>query len=339
MPARRTRKRSAVARGLRGLSLLAVCGLMIGAVFLLTSNQGCMRIINGQSSGATQVSQSHVTPAPEPPAASVAEKPAEKEPPRTEPTPQEAAPVKDEAAKPSGGTPDESAAPQNTPAAEVRVSRSSADPTKDTRTTSTPYTAKGEISRGSTSSPKIALTFDAGAASQPVDKILKTLSKHGVRCTFFLTGKWIEKNPALCKRIVDEGHEIGNHTYSHPGLTQMSDREIGKEIERTEQLALRITGASTKPLFRFPFGARNKRVLETVAGLGYRSIYWHVDCWDSVKPGITPEQITKRVLNLVGNGSIVLMHCGSQATADALDGLLTQLKSRGYQPVTVGELL
>ena len=197
----------------------------------------------------------------------------------------------------------------------------------------------GEVSHGSTSSPQIALTFDAGAAGEPVDKILKTLAKHGLHSTFFFTGKWIEKYPDLARRIVAEGHEIGNHTYSHPRLTSMSDAEIAKQIDRTEELALHVTGASTKPLFRPPFGARDKHVLSVVGGLGYRSIYWHVDCWDSVKKGITSEQITKRVLDLIGNGSIVLMHCGSQATADALDGLLTQLEARGYKPVTVGQLL
>ena len=310
MPARRSRKLSTLARGLRYLSLLAVCGLIVGAVFVLTSNQGCMRVIRRApaSAPAPQVS-------PEP-AASTDRKHSNRG--------EAAEPAEDQ----SASSPQESDAehpPQET--------------AEDTRTASTPFITAGEVSRGSTSSPKIALTFDAGAAGEPVDKILKTLAKHGLHCTFFLTGKWIERYPDLARRIVAEGHEIGNHTYSHPRLTSLSDKDIGEQVERTEQLALRITGASTKPLFRPPFGARDKHVLGVLGKMGYRSIYWHVDCWDSIKRGITSDEITQRVLKLVRNGSIVLMHCGSQATANALDGLLTELEARGYKPVTVGRLL
>ncbi len=296
---------SALAGGLRGLSLVAACTLVVGAVFLLTSNQGCMRVIGRPPASAPQTSNPAPSPAQEQGAAHESARP-----PANHPSPSRSTAESD---------------------------RSGRDPLTDTRTSSSSH--EGEVSRGSTSSPKIALTFDAGAAGEPTDKILKALAKHSLHSTFFLTGKWIERYPELCRRIVDEGHEIGNHTYSHPRLTAISDGEIINQMEKTEQLALRVTGKSTKPLFRPPFGARNKHVLDVVGGLGYRSIYWHVDCWDSVKAGITSDQITKRVLKLVGNGSIVLMHCGSQATANALDGLLTQLEERGYKPVTVSELL
>lgn len=321
MPGRGNRRRSAVSRGLNGLSVLALCAFVIGAVFILTSNQGCIRL-------------SGRTPSTYPPAGMNTAQPksdtARNESPKSEDAPQSPAP---EARQPDEERPSEEEKPADESPSQPVTSEPPPSPAP------MPRDVPGEVSHGSTASTRIALTFDAGAASQPVDKILKTLSKHGVRCTFFLTGKWIEKNPALCRRIVAEGHEIGNHSYSHRSFTQLSDREIGTELERTEELAIRVTGASTKPLFRPPYGARDKRVLRTVGGLGYRSIYWHVDCWDSVKAGITPDQINKRVLGLVRNGSIVLMHCGSQATADALDGLLDQLKTRGYQPVTVGTLI
>jgi peptidoglycan/xylan/chitin deacetylase (PgdA/CDA1 family) len=201
------------------------------------------------------------------------------------------------------------------------------------------HTGLGEVARGSSGSTRVAVTFDAGADSRPASKILDVLARHGVHATFFLTGKWIEKNPGLARRIIAEGHEIGNHTYSHERLTGLSSGEIAEEVDRTEQLVLQITGHSTKPYARVPYGARDKRVLSVLSQLGYRSIYWDVDCWDSVKKGITSAQIETRVLGKIRNGSIVLMHCGSQPTADALDDLLRKLESEGYSQSTVSGLL
>lgn len=201
------------------------------------------------------------------------------------------------------------------------------------------HTGLGEVSRGDPTSTQIAVTFDAGADSRPASKILDVLAKHGDHATFFLTGKWIEKNPALARRIVAEGHEIGNHTYSHRRLTQLSSGDIAEEVDRTEQIALQVTGRSTKPYLRVPYGSRDRRVLGILQDLGYRSIYWDLDCWDSVKKGITSAQIEDRVLSKVRNGSIVLMHCGSQQTADALDDLLSNLESKGYRQVKVSDLL
>ncbi|MFA6665014.1 MAG: polysaccharide deacetylase family protein [Armatimonadota bacterium] len=196
-----------------------------------------------------------------------------------------------------------------------------------------------EFARADHQSRRIALTFDAGADSRPAQQILDVLAAHNIRATFFLTGKWAEKNPLLVKRIAAQGNEIGNHTYAHKRLTSLRDGDIAREVEKTEQLIYESTGRSTKPLLRVPYGDRNSHVLSVLADLGYDSIYWDLDSWDSVKAGITAEEIKERVLSKVRNGSIVLMHCGSRATADALDSLLKELLDAGYQPVTVGELI
>jgi len=196
-----------------------------------------------------------------------------------------------------------------------------------------------EFSRGNPNSPKIALTFDAGWEYKPGIEILDVLAKHRIHCTFFLTGRWADKNQNLTKRIHAEGHEIGNHTWFHKRLTKLTASEIEAEADKTEQLIIKLTGKSTKPLLRVPYGARDKRVLSILAKLGYRSIYWDEDCMDSVKPNITASDIEKRVMSKTRNGSVVLMHIGSQATADALDSLLQKLLAAGFQPVTVGELL
>lgn len=230
-------------------------------------------------------------------------------------------------------------APSTTTAVSEPERSSSAEPVPHQVTSSTSDPSWSEFSRGNPNSPKIALTFDAGWENKPGEKILDTLAEHGVQCTFFLTGKWVEKNQELTRRIADSGHEIGNHTYSHKSLTNLSAGQIADEAEKTEQLIVKITGRSTKPLLRVPYGSRDKRVLAALQKLGYRSIYWDMDCHDSVKPGITASQIEQRVLAKVRKGSVVLMHIGSSPTADCLDSLLTKLKEAGYQPVTVSELM
>ena len=196
-----------------------------------------------------------------------------------------------------------------------------------------------EVDVGATSSKLVALTFDAGSSAEPVPSILRTLAQRSLRCTFFLTGQWIERYPEMARQIADAGHELGNHSWSHPAFTSLTEAQISEQLQRTEEIALRVCGRSTKPLFRPPFGARDERVRLVVAQEGYVTIYWTVDSWDSVKKGITPQMITDRVMRLIRPGAIVLMHCGSEATAQALPQLLNSLDAEGYRVVTVGELL
>jgi peptidoglycan/xylan/chitin deacetylase (PgdA/CDA1 family) len=184
----------------------------------------------------------------------------------------------------------------------------------------------------------IAITFDAGASGDPVPKILAALDRYGLKCTFFLTGKWTDKYPEYARDIVAAGHELGNHTYSHKDLRTLSDEEIRRELERAEETVYRTTGASTKPYFRPPFGGRDKRVLTVAAACGYRSVYWTLDSFDSVKKGITAEEIRQRIVGRAKDGDIVLCHCGSEATAEALPLILEQLTGRfTLVPVSVLE--
>lgn len=248
---------------------------------------------------------------------------------RSEPTRSEEPPPQEARVKPS--------LPTKPPLPEVQAKPVAADDVEQPKTPTS--SAWSEFSRGDPNSPKIAITFDAGWENKPGLKILGVLAKHSVHSTFFLTGKWVEKNPDLTRRIIAEGHEIGNHTWSHKRLTKLTAAEIAEEADKTEQLIVKLTGKSTKPLLRTPYGNRDKRVLSILAKLGYRSIYWDEDCWDSVKPNVTSAEIEQRVLVKTRKGSIVLMHIGSEATADALDSILQKLQAAGFQPVTVGELL
>lgn len=196
-----------------------------------------------------------------------------------------------------------------------------------------------EVDSGETEAKLVALTFDAGSSAEPVPQILRALAERGLHCTFFLTGQWIERYPDSARQIAEAGHELGNHSWSHPAFTSLSDEQIREQLRRTEEIAQRVCGRSTKPLFRPPFGARDERVRSVVAEEGYLTIYWTVDSWDSVKKDITPQMITDRVMHRIRPGAIVLMHCGSEATAQALPQLLNALEAQGYRVVTVGELL
>ncbi|MDP2660599.1 MAG: N-acetylmuramoyl-L-alanine amidase, partial [Dehalococcoidia bacterium] len=113
-----------------------------------------------------------------------------------------------------------------------------------------------EIVRGP-AGPMVALTFDLGSGATHTPAILETLEKRGIKTTFFMTGQWVDANPGLARRILDLGHEPGNHSYSHPDFTELSDQKILGELSRMEEALQKATGRSPKPWFRPPFGARN----------------------------------------------------------------------------------
>jgi peptidoglycan/xylan/chitin deacetylase (PgdA/CDA1 family) len=196
-----------------------------------------------------------------------------------------------------------------------------------------------EIARGPAGGRKVALTFDAGSSGVPLPAILAALRKTGQHCTFFVTGRWAEAHPDLVRAIVAGGHELGNHTYSHADLTRLSDEEIASELRRTEEAVRDACGKSTRPYFRPPLGARNERVLRVAAREGYQTVYWSTDSLDSVIKDITPEAIRERVADRARAGAIVLLHCGSQATAQALPALLEDLRDQGLSVATISDLL
>src|SRR3954451_12188949 len=128
--------------------------------------------------------------------------------------------------------------------------------------------AAGEIVRGNTARQEMALTFDCGASGAPRPAILDALRAAGVRSTFFITGKWAELYPDLTRLIASE-HEIANHSYSHPDFATMSDAQIQNEMLRGEQALNRAGVTNTKPLWRAPFGSRNNRIINLIAGMGW----------------------------------------------------------------------
>lgn len=194
------------------------------------------------------------------------------------------------------------------------------------------------ISNGRAGDRKIALTYDAGGDSPLGEAVLDGLKRQDVKATFFLTGKWVEQFPALARRIAGDGHEIGNHTFSHPDLTPLPAAEILRQIIACDTMISRVIGQPASRLFRPPFGAYDARVLQTIGDAGFeRTIYWSLDTLDWKQLSAT--EILNRIVSKVQNGSIVLMHLAGANTANATEQAIPQLKRQGYKLVTVTELL
>ncbi len=199
------------------------------------------------------------------------------------------------------------------------------------------------VERGQTSHPLVALTFDAGSTAEPLPKLLQTLRDHQLKVTFFVTGFWVRENPELLKQIVADGHELGNHSLTHPDMRHLDDMRIKHEILETERLVLKTAGVSTRAYFRPPYGAYNDRVLLASQALGYLPVYWTLDCLDSVGAKKSPDFIADRVTRKLSReqlcGSIVLMHVDSMATADAVPEILSRFDDMGLSVVTVSRVL
>lgn len=183
----------------------------------------------------------------------------------------------------------------------------------------------------------VALTFDATYGdNNQIHKILKTLRDNNIKATFFLSGIWLINYPHLVREIVKEGHEIGNHSYTHPHMTQITLEEVNNQVIRTDALIRNITG-KTPYLFRPPYGEYNQAILNELASLGYVTIMWTIDTVDWKNPGV--DQIISRVVNNVEPGAIVLMHQDSSQSAEALPEIISQLKDLGYSFGTVTQVL
>ncbi|MCM3690504.1 polysaccharide deacetylase family protein [Neobacillus niacini] len=193
------------------------------------------------------------------------------------------------------------------------------------------------ITNGSLQQKEIALTFDAGSDAIGI-AILDVLKKHNVKATFFLTGSWADKFPNYAKRMAVEGHDIGNHTYSHPDAVNTNTNLFVQDIIKAEEAIKRATGVTPRPYFRFPFGTYNAAALKAVGGAGYPySIQWTIDTIDWKQPSV--EVIISRIQSGASNGDIILMHIGGINTPEAVDRVIPILKSMGYNLVTLTELL
>ncbi len=202
------------------------------------------------------------------------------------------------------------------------------------------------VSRGDPNRRTVALTFDAGADAGFTAEILDVLDRSAVAATFGITGRWAEANPDLVRRIAAAGHLVMNHTYEHRSFTGVSARpailaaaDRRADVERTEEIISRLTGRSTRPWFRPPYGDYDASVNALVGGLGYRyNVLWTVDSlgWQ----GLSPAAITSRCLAGAVPGAILLFHVGAASQdAAALPGIVAGIRQRGYEFGTVADVV
>lgn len=215
-------------------------------------------------------------------------------------------------------------------------------PTKVPATAAPANPALSEIVRGRTGRKQVAITLDAGADAVAFPKMIAALNKTGIKVTFFLTGTWAQQNPSYVQQIAASGMEIANHSWSHADFTKLSEEEIKDELNRTDALLARYSGETTKPLMRFPYGARNSKSVQVVNSLGYRSIYWTIDSLDSVGQPKSAQFLIDRITKQTDaqlDGQIILMHLGSAGSGEAFPAILQNLTSRGFKVVTVSQLI
>lgn len=194
---------------------------------------------------------------------------------------------------------------------------------------------------GDTSKNIIYLTFDAGFENGNTEKILDSLKKHNVKATLFLVGNYIETSPELVERMVEEGHTIGNHTYSHPDMSKISDEEsFKKELQSLESLYKETTGQELLKIYRPPQGKYCVSNLEMADKLGYKTIFWslaYVDWYENKQP--TKEEAFNKLLKRIHPGAIVLLHSTSKTNGDILDELLTKWEDMGYSFGEIKDLI
>lgn len=184
------------------------------------------------------------------------------------------------------------------------------------------------------------LTFDAGFENGNTPAILDALKKHHAPATFFVVGTYIESNPELIQRMTEEGHIIGNHTYHHPDMSQISTTEsFSKELQDVETAYQEVTGKEMLKYYRPPQGKYSESNLQMAKDLGYTTFFWslaYVDWYENDQP--THEEALEKLTKRIHPGAIVLLHSTSKTNAEILDELLTKWEEMGYTFQTLTQL-
>jgi peptidoglycan/xylan/chitin deacetylase (PgdA/CDA1 family) len=195
-----------------------------------------------------------------------------------------------------------------------------------------------DVTHGNTARAQLALTFDAGGDAGATATILDELKAAGLHCTFFVTGQFALDNPDLVRRMAAEGHEVGNHSETHPKFTTLSEEQARSQVELADASISALTGLSTKPYFRFPYGMKSNALIRLVNSMGYLSASWTIDDGDW-ETNITPEKVHDYAVNRAGPGAIILMHCGSKTEAEVLPRTIADIQAKGLRIVTLTECL
>lgn len=188
-----------------------------------------------------------------------------------------------------------------------------------------------------TDEKKIAISFDAAWGAEYTQKILDILEERNIKTTFFLVGFWIDKYPERVKEIAERGHEVANHSTTHPEMSKLSRDQIITEIKTTQEKIEKLAGVRAVRLFRPPFGDYNDLLIQTCREIDFHVIQWDVDSLDWKELGV--DHMFNRVIKNVGNGSIVLFHNNAKYITEALPLILDHLLAEGYEIVPVSELI
>ncbi|MCI9493884.1 MAG: delta-lactam-biosynthetic de-N-acetylase [Lachnospiraceae bacterium] len=183
------------------------------------------------------------------------------------------------------------------------------------------------------------LTFDCGFENGNTPAILDALKKHKVKAAFFVVGNYLETSPDLVKRMVEEGHIVGNHSYHHPDMSQMGKEEFTKELGELETLYGQVAGTPMAKYYRPPQGKYSKSSLQLAKDLGYKTVFWslaYVDWNQDSQP--THEEAFDKLLKRVHPGAVVLLHNTSKTNGEILDELLTKWEGMGYTFKSLDEL-
>ena len=186
------------------------------------------------------------------------------------------------------------------------------------------------------SDKRLAISFDAAWGNEDTQTLIDILNRYGVRATFFVVGDWAEKYPESVKALAAAGNEVMNHSSNHAHFSSLSSEQIREDLSACNEKISALTGV-TPSLFRCPYGEYDDHVIQAVEAMGMTAVQWDVDSLDW--KGITSEEISRRVLQNVRPGSIVLFHNAAIHTPEALPGIIEALQAEGYTIVPISELL
>lgn len=187
-----------------------------------------------------------------------------------------------------------------------------------------------------TNEPNIALTINCAWNADDIDLILETLRKQDIKVTFFMVGDWIEKNEEAAKKICEAGHELANHSYNHPHVNNLDYDKNVEQVKKCSELIQKITGKPST-LYRGPYGEYNDTVIQAAKDNNHITIQWSIDTLDY--KSLTGEQMWEKIEPKLENGAIILMHNGTENTANSLDMIISKIKEKGYNITKVSDLI
>lgn len=192
------------------------------------------------------------------------------------------------------------------------------------------------IFKGNPDKPMVSFLINVAWGNEYIPEILGVLKKHKTKVSFFFDGSWVSKHPDLAELIFKDGHEIGNHAYSHPDLQQKTPEATREELKKTNEVIMKTLGIKSPEWFGPPSGSFNQQTVEVASELGMHTVLWTVDTVDWKKPAT--DEMVNRVVSQVENGSMVLMH-PTKPVAEGIEDMITQITEKGYLLGTVSELM